>query len=376
MTMRVARRLGLDGSSTQVLRKVIEHHLLMASVSQRRDLDDLAVIRQFARQIENTETLCLLTLHTFADAQATSDKLWNGFKDSLLWTLHHKAMRLLTGGSEFVRGEEKQREQLLAEVHELLPPSISEEELVAHFGTLPPRYFQISSAREILNDLVLAHRFMRQQISEAEEALIPVVNWHNEPDRGYNVVKICTWDRAGLFCKITGSFSAAALNILSAQIFTRNDGIVLDTFFVTDARTGHLAGPEERAKFETVLNKALSVEEVEFQPLIARQKISRPLYQAYAGERIPTQIRIDNEVSETRTLIEIETEDRIGLLYAISKALSELEMDISAAKISTEKGAAIDTFYVHEIEGGKITAPERLRAIERKLRHAIQALER
>src|SRR5439155_3233312 len=122
----------------------------------------------FARQIENPETLCLLTLHTFVDAQATSDKLWNGFKDSLLWTLHHKAMRLLTGGSEFMRGEEKHRGQLMAEVHGLLPPSVSEEELVAHFSTLPPRYFQIASVREILNELVLAHRFMRQQISEAE----------------------------------------------------------------------------------------------------------------------------------------------------------------------------------------------------------------
>ena len=84
---------------------------------------------------------------------------------------------------------------------------------------------------------------MRLQISDEENPLAPVVNWHNEPDRGYNAVKVCTWDRAGLFSKIAGSFSAAGLNILSAQIFTRSDGIVLDTFFVTDARTGNLAGP-------------------------------------------------------------------------------------------------------------------------------------
>jgi [protein-PII] uridylyltransferase len=374
LAMRVARRLALDASATQVLRKVIEHHLLMASVSQRRDLDDRSVIRQFGRQIENVETLSLLTLHTFVDSQATSDKLWNGFKDALLWSLHHKAMRLLTGGSEFVREEAKQREQLMEEVRRLLPQSLSEEELEAHFATLPPRYFQIASAREIVEELVSAHRFMRLQISEEDKALIPVVNWHNEPDRGYNVVKICTWDRAGLFRKIAGSFSSAALNILTAQIFTRSDGIVLDSFYVTDARTGHLASPEERTKFEAVLEKALTGEEVDFKALIARQKITRPLYQAYAGEQIPTQIRIDNEASETRTLIEIETEDRVGLLYTISQTLSELELDISAAKISTEKGAAIDTFYVHEIEGGKIEQAERQRAIERKLRQAIHAL--
>src|SRR4029077_12308449 len=81
LALRVARRLGLDGSATHTLRLVIEQHLLMASTSQRRDLDDPAVIRRFAKQVQNAEGLTLLTLHTFADSQATSDKLWNGFKD-------------------------------------------------------------------------------------------------------------------------------------------------------------------------------------------------------------------------------------------------------------------------------------------------------
>jgi [protein-PII] uridylyltransferase len=74
-------------------------------------------------------------------------------------------------------------------------------------------------------------------------------------------------------------------------------------------------------------------------------------------------------------LIEIETEDRIGLLYTISQRLSELELDISAAKICTEKGAAIDSFYVREWDGAKVLAPERQRAIERKLRQGIHALD-
>jgi [protein-PII] uridylyltransferase len=338
-------------------------------------LDDPAVIRQFAMQIENAEILTLLTLHTFVDAQATSDKLWNGFKDSLLWTLHLKTLRLMSGGTEFARAEEKQRELLMDEVRNTLPPQSSEEELQAHFTTLPPRYFQSHSTRDIIEDLILAHRFMRLQISEEDAALTPVINWHNEPDRGYSVVKVCTWDRAGLFPKIAGSFSAIGLNILTAQIFTRTDGIVLDTFFVIDAKTGNLAGVEQRDKFEHLLNKALTGEEVDFPALIARHKITRPLYAAYSGERIPTHVRFDNEVSETRTLIEIETEDRIGLLYAISQTFSELDLDITAAKICTEKGAAIDTFYVRELDGGKILAPDRQSGIERKVRQGINRLD-
>jgi [protein-PII] uridylyltransferase len=375
LALRVAKRLKLDEAATQVLRRVIEHHLLMASVSQRRDLDDPGVIQHFANQVQTPETLALLTLHTFVDAQATSDKLWNGFKDLLLGSLHYKTLQLMTGATEFAQVEEKHRDVLMQEVRRLAPEHLSEEELQAHFATLPARYFQMHPAKDILADLLRAHEFMRRQISEEENALAPVVNWHDEPDRGYNAVKICTWDRAGLFRKIAGSFSAADLNILSAQIFTRTDGIALDTYCVADAITGNLAGPDQRERFESVLHKALTGEEVDFPALIGRQKLTRPVYQAYTGEKIATQIRLDNEASEARTLIEIETEDRIGLLYTIAQTLTELALDISAAKICTERGAALDNFYVRELTGGKVVEPERHRAIERQLRQAIHALD-
>ncbi len=375
IALRVARRLKLDGSATHTLTLIIEKHLLMAITSQRRDLDDPLVIQNFAKEIQTQENLSLLTILTFADSLATSDKLWNGFKDALLWTLHSKALMMLTGGTEFVRAEEKQRELLMEEVRRLLSGHLSAEELEAHFTALPTRYFQIHSAKEIFDDLIIAHRFMRLQVSDEDTALAPVVSWHNEPDRGYSAVKICTWDRAGLFSKIAGSFSAVGLNILSAQIFTRTDGIVLDTFFAHNAKTGGLASREERDEFEKRLNKVLLEGEEDLPALMARHKNTRPVYQAYTGERIQTEVRFDNESSEHRTLIEIETEDRVGLLYAISNALSELDLDISAAKILTEKGAAIDSFYVRELDGGKVRAEARQKNIERKIRAAINSLD-
>jgi [protein-PII] uridylyltransferase len=375
IAMRVAKRLALDGAAAHTLGLLIEHHLLMASTSQRRDLDDPSVIRHFARQVQTPENLALLALHTYVDAQATSDKLWNGFKDSLLWTLYSKSLALMTGRAEFTRAEETHRESLMDEVRQLVSEQVSSEELHAHFANLPPRYFQAHVARQVAEDLELAHKFMRLQISDEDSALVPVVSWHNEPDRVCNAVKVCTWDRAGLFRKIAGSLSAMGLNILSAQIFTRTDGIVLDTFFVTDARTGSLAGAEQRDKFGDLLTRALTGEELDFHDLMRRNRNTRPIYQAYTGERIPTAIHFDNESSELRTLVEIETEDRIGLLYAISECLTELHLDISAAKINTERGAAIDSFYVRELDGEQVLAPERQGEIERKLRQAVAQLD-
>ena len=374
LAMRAAKRLQLDPAASDTVQFLVENHLLMATISQRRDLDDASVIRNFARQIGTPEKLNLLLLLTFADSQGTSDKLWSSFKDSLLWQLHSRAMTLLTGGTEFRRASEQAREEVRNLVRELAPRRVTDEELDAHFSQLPQRYFEIYTPAQIQDDVELAHRFMHRLILEGSRALAPVTAWIDERDRGYSLVKVCTWDRAGLFGKIAGALSAAGLNILGAQIFTRGDGIALDTFFVNDARTGSLAERDQREKFSDLLEKVLTGEEVDFRSLIARQ-VARSNYSAYLGERIGTQIHIDNDVSDERTVIEIETEDRLGLLYTISQTLAELDLDIAAARIVTERGAAIDSFYVSAVDDGKINSPTRLKLIEEKLREVIGSME-
>jgi [protein-PII] uridylyltransferase len=216
---------------------------------------------------------------------------------------------------------------------------------------------------------------MHRLILEGQRALAPVTAWIDERDRGYSLVKVCTWDRAGLFGKIAGALSATGLNILGAQIFTRTDGIALDTFFVNEARTGNLAERTQRENFADLLEKVLTGKPVDFQTLIAQQTAARSSYSAYLGERMETQIHFDNEASEDRTLIEIETEDRLGLLHTISQTFAELHLDIAAARIVTERGAAIDSFYVSDIISGKITVPKRLDIIAARLRTAIGQLE-
>lgn len=374
LALRVAKRMELDGATTHTLRLLIENHLVMATTSQRRDLEDDAVIRQFASSIQGPENLRMLTLHTFADSMGTSNQLWNSFKDMLLLTLYRKTMELLIGGTTFHTAEKRERELLEEEIARHLPKTFGEDELHAHFEHLPPRYFQVHDVKEIATDLALAHRFMHHQITEEERALEPIISWHNEPDRGYTKLKICTWDRLGLFSKIAGSLSAAGINILSSQSFTRNDGIALDTFFVTDAQGGRLVTGAQRQRFEEILLSVLTLQEVDLPALIAKQRSVRPLYQAHEGERIATRIDIDND-SPTRTIIEVETEDRIGLLYSIAQVFTELEVNIALAKILTEKGAAVDTFYVTDILGNKIVDAPMLKLIERRLHESILALD-
>jgi len=367
----VSRRLDLDGAKSHTLRLIIENHLAMVQISQRRDLDDATVINNFARQIQTAGNLVLLTLHTFADSMGTSDQLWNGFKDSVLWQLYHKTRQVLTGGTEFLLAEARQRELLIEEVQRAAPPTFDPAEIQAHFNNLPPRYCQINDAKEILGDVTQVHRFIQLQLSEAEDnALAPIITWHNERDRGYTNVKLCTWDRERLFTHITGCLSAAGFNILGAEILTRSDGIILDTFYITDARTGELANREEREKFENLVQKILTGAPVDLPALIAKVRSAPAIYKSLEGERIATVVELDNATSDTRTIVDLQAEDRVGLLYDISRALAELNVNIHLAKILTEKGAAIDTFYVAERDGSKVLDPERQKAFKHRLQQA------
>jgi len=371
LALRVARRLGLDGAKTHTLRLLIENHLALVQISQRRDLEDVEIIRSFAQQIQSIENLGMLALHTFADSMGTSETLWNGFKEASLWSLYRKTHAMLSGGSEFKIVEARQRELLIEEVKRMMPPAIGQDEIAAHFNDLSPRYFQINDPHEILRDITQVHRFLQLQVSDKEEnALAPIVFWLNEPDRGYVAASICTWDRERLFSNITGSFTATGFNILSAEIITRSDGIALDTFYVSDAKTGLLPGREEREKFEALLTKIHTSNNTNLSDIISRQKRAPSTYKSIEGERIPISIRIDNSATD-RTIIDIEAEDHVGLLYNISIVLAELGLEVSLAKILTEKGAAIDTFYVTERTGSKVQSPERIKGIEQKLHLAI-----
>jgi len=369
LALRVARRLHLDGATTHTLRLLIELHLEMVKTSQRRDLEDPAVIRQFAAEVQTQETLAMLTLHTLADSLGTSDTLWNGFKDMLLRTLYFKARNVLGGATEFQEVERRQRELLQREVTAILPRTFASDEIQAHFDGMPSRYFQIHDARWIARDLTLVHRFMHFQLTEDDRALEPALVWTEESDRGYAGVHVCTWDRAGLFAKLTGGLAAAGLNILTAQIVTRADDIVLDDFYVVDARTGEPPEPQVRQRFDRIVTDVLA-KGVDPEKALAKAQKYPALYRS-VGERIPTLVRVDNRISEDYTVIDVEAEDRVGLLFAIAQALFELGLDVTLAKIVTEKGAAMDTFYVLEGGRAKVTEPNRIRRIETRIREAV-----
>jgi [protein-PII] uridylyltransferase len=226
---------------------------------------------------------------------------------------------------------------------------------------MPERYLRVADADQIVQQL----RLVRQLDSESL-----VTGWKIGADRHFTELTVCTRDSAGLFARIAGSLTASGLNILSADLSTREDGVVIDTFRVSEVG-GHQPVKSDRwPKIEEVLKGAIEgsldvAEAVEGW----RSKISRPRRR---GTRPPVQpsVRFDSESSAASTVIEVRAEDAPGLAYRISSTLAQFGLDITFAKIATDKNNALDVFYVTDSDGQKLL-PTFMPAVEAALIEAL-----
>jgi len=372
MTRRVAERFGLDEAARGTLEFLVRHHLAFHDVSQRRDLDDADVIVDFAKRVENRARLDMLLLMTYADMTGTSADVWNEWRNSLLWELYLKARGELVAGAESQALQEQRQQELLADVRSR--SALPADELDAHFREMQRRYFLTFTPDDILRHLDIIHTFMVQTTGSPGQPLRPVVRWADKPDRGYSEVIVCTWDREGLFSKICGSFAYAGVNILSANAYSRRDGVVLDIFNVADLEGRVVDDPDQRQHFEQTLDGVLNRGE-NLDRLLARHRPGRRAGRVPEGV-VPTQVTVDLRASRTRTVVEVQAEDRLGLLYTIALTLARNGLDINLARISTEKGAAFDTFYVVGPEGQKVTDAGWLEHVRGELARAIENLRR
>ena len=398
----VCRQLRLDDAGARRVQFLVRQHLAMVSTSQKRNLGDPHVIETFARLVGDLENLRALALLTLADSMGTSDQLWTTFKDALLLTLYQRTREHLEGQGAVVA--EAERARLLEEVRRAAPAGLPADEIQAHFDRVPPRYFLHALAADVLADLRIAHEFLHAQVLGTSSPLEPIVHGQVAEARGCSVVRCCTWDRPGLFAKLAGTFTAARLNILGAEIYTRTDDLVIDTFYVTDADTGAPATPRVMERFRSLARAALTapVTRPETPPTLtptpagaagvpsaptakrghdpAEPAPAGPALKppgsslAPSGDRFQTSVVFDNHSSPSHTIIEIETEDRLGLLHTIATVLAGLGVDIALARIHTSNGGASDAFYVSEAGGKPILGAARQKEIRAALLTAIRAL--
>jgi [protein-PII] uridylyltransferase len=366
---RVAARLQLNSEQRKSLTLLVDHHLTLSNIAQQRNLDDPATIVEFANIVKHQKNLNALMLLTLADGQGTGARGWSDWKESLVWQLFHATSKYLADQRSYYDQTKIERESVQAAVTEKLPRDYADE-IEAHFDFMPDNYFRASKVPDIVGHLELFRSFLENVSADSDRALAPAIKWEPFPEYGHTIVSFCTWDRQQLLAKIAGSFSVVPINILSADVFPRGDHSVLDVFRVCDIKARAVTEKHDFELVEKILRSALEKEDFNFGPLMekARHQIRHGLAQEI---EFPTRIAIDNRAHPAYSLVQIETPDRLALLYDLLACLDREGVSIALSRISTQNGAAIDTFYVVDsFTRGKITDSHRIAALQRHLQFA------
>jgi len=369
MATAVARRLQLPTEQRRALVTLVDNHFLLSKTAQSRNLDDPATVSYFCGLIPSVDNLDSLMLVTLADGQGTSDAKWSDWKEGLIWQLYRASRTFLEDGPEAFRQRRFDFEELQREVLEKLAADYAGE-AAAHFRQMPERYFRMFGAAEIASHIRLFRKFYESHLQDGASGLCPVVKWMHHPEQGHSEVLMCGWDHPGLVARICGAFLSARVNVLSADIYTRGDNLVLDVFRVCDPKHRPVEGERDHRMVEKLLDASLLDPDFDFTPHIAKTRQSVGYLMSREAD-IPTRITVDNRNHPAFTIVDIETPDRMGLLYDLFAAITRLGLSLELARITTEKEVAMDTFYLRRAsDGGKASSDREVRALQRNLHSA------
>src|SRR6476619_5078454 len=365
---RVARRLQLDPHERKMLILLVDHHVTLSNIAQRRNIDDPVTVSEFAAIVKNQENLDALMLLTLADGQGTSDQNWSDWKETLVWQLYHATAQYLADRHSFYNRAKTAREARETLVQVRLGPDYAEG-IEAHLDFMPERYFQMFDSEQIAGHVRLFRTFLETHLTrEDPPPYAPVFKWIARPEQGHSEVWVCGWNRPRLLERIAGAFLSAQVNILSADVFTRGDNLALDIFRVCSTQLEPVTSPRDITRVETRLCDSIAFEDYDFTPLLSKNALLRT-YRISKEAEIPTKIVVDNTSHPSFTIVDVQTPDRLGLLYDLLRALGETEVNIELSRITTEMDGAMDTFYITD-GNGNITEESAIKRIQRLLQRA------
>jgi [protein-PII] uridylyltransferase len=353
----ICKRIGTSEEDTERIAFLVRHHLLMSEMSQYRDIDDVAIVENLAETMKTEERLRTLFLLSYADLAAVGPHVWNDWKGALLLKLYLRTEKILLGRAEIV-GEEFGKSPKAEEVRDLVRDDLKPR-VDLHLKGLGDRYLWAFSPQHIAMHL--------ECVARARETGL-AVHCTTHQETGMSEVVVSTGDRHGLFSQIAGSFASQLIDVNNAALFTRPDGYVVDCFTVSDAAQGRPLTEKQFQAFERALHGVLFGGE-NVQELVDRSR--RRLFALLQPRvAVPTHVQFDNDSSRTHTVIDIETGDRTGLLYDITRAMTAAGLDISTARIVTDARRVRDSFYV-TLGNAKVLDREQQDEIRENLHNAI-----
>ncbi len=351
----ILERMGVDPAAGDLVRFLVARHLLLPDTATRRDLSDEDLVLDVAAAIGSPERLAALYLLVKADAEATGPAAWTPWRRTLVRELVAKVQHV------FDRGEmgTELAEQLAGQV-DRIRGFLDEEShtQVARFLERMPRAYLLT---------VEPHRVARHYATISPPVGAKEVRAvHADGVRlGTYELLVVAQDRSGLLSWIAGSLALAGMSILTAQVFTTEDGVAADLFEVEGVWEPDVSEPRWR-EFRALLRRAVDGS-VSLEHRVDEKR------RWYPGPKRPTPITVtvDNDASDFSTVIEVGAPDRIGLLYDITRTFAELGLDVHLAKVATYEGRVVDAFYVRDALGPKLG--DEVDELERVLRERLEA---
>ncbi len=358
MSREICKNLGMGLEDTEIVCNMIEYHLLMSHIAQRRDLHSIDVINHFVSYLNTQQDLDILFLLTYADMNAVGGASFNEWKNSLLKELHEKAAQALNNENmeqEYNAVVLRRREKL--EERCKLTPEIFEASKM-----LDDEYVFATKVSHIISYLTMASKISQENPIEIE------LDTREELDTMQIIV--CTYDSVGLLRKICGALSSLGYNIKWAQIYTLHNNITVDSILVDNPFAGSkIPEPKKTLLKERIIGTITG--EADIEKLLEKSSNSLLIQNRYMSKK--EKIEFDNDVSSQYTVVDIYAQDRLGLLYSILGVFIKMSLNVAKAKISTDVDRVVDSFYLTDISGQKISDKSVLESIRKELLTQIES---
>ena len=352
---KVAPWLGLNKKECETVEWLIRYHLLLSDVAQKRDISEPRTVRGFAKAVKSVERLDLLTTLTVCDIRGVGPDTWNNWKAVLIRNLYNATKSALETGLEDLNRESRE-----VEAKRALRAALSDwdkKALKAEIGRHYGPYWQglPLSAQTIFAKLL-------SEINDNEIKIDLML----DDDRDATRACFAMVDHPGLFSRMTGALALVGANVVDARTYTSKDGYATAVFWIQDD-DGNPYEAARMPRLRQMIERTLRGEIVAKEALKDKDKIKK----RERAFKVPTSISFDNEGSEIYTIIEVDTRDRPGLLYDLTRTLANNHVYIASAVIATYGEQVVDTFYVKDMVGLKYHNEAKRASLERKLREAI-----
>lgn len=339
----VSARMALAPEKSELLSGLVREHLLLVRTARLHDLKHSNVIQKVAERVPNMEALRHLYVLTYVDTSAVSEGNWTSMDVRDLEDLYRKMQDFYSKSAEAMESPAEDRLGVIRKKLAALHPK-NETAVLKHCDTMPSSYVLNTPLEEIAFHLQLLEKL------ESENVVLDV---YNRPGDDYSELTICTYDDPGpgMLAKITGVLYGCGADIHKAQAFTmhRAKPVVLDTLWIRS--NGRQISENRARRIRAVLKDVLT----------GTRKVERILEES--GKAVPKGILLDsidlrNDLSEEHTVVHIVAPDLQGLLYIMTKSLSNCGLDIHSAKIATWNARAENNFYVTAAGIGQIADGE------------------